>query len=146
MMIEILCACAAFEACTAPLDVLVISLKAVVARRSRDTGASRYRLRPGAISLVSGVRIRSIKWNSVPAPEQFAIKDHGRHAEYAERLGFRDDAVVLLARRSFDVVFKRGNRAAELGDDGGDFRKVIDLELVIPEAAEHRVMIGAEES
>jgi hypothetical protein len=44
--------------------------------------------------------------DAVAAPEQFAVEHHGRHAEDAERLGFRDDAVMLLARAFLNIGFE----------------------------------------
>ena len=40
--------------------------------------------------------------DAIAAPEQFAVEDHGRHAEHTERFRFIDDAVVLRTRRTAD--------------------------------------------
>ena len=41
--------------------------------------------------------------DAVAAPEQFAVEDHGRNAEYAERFGFIDDEVMFRSRRTMDI-------------------------------------------
>src|SRR4051794_23293980 len=84
--------------------------------------------------------------NAVAAPEQFAVEHHGRHAEHAEAFRLVDDAIVLDACRPLGVGLEFGCRAAELGDDGADRGEVVELDLVIPETPEHRVVIGAKEA
>jgi len=48
--------------------------------------------------------MRSISMSMRSPPQnKFAVEDHGRHAEHAERLRFIDDAIVLGARRAVNV-------------------------------------------
>ena len=54
--------------------------------------------------------------DAIAAPEQFAVEDHGRHAEHTERFRFIDDAVVLGPRRAVDVGLELLGRAADRCD------------------------------
>src|SRR3954471_22363565 len=77
--------------------------------------------------------------DAVAAPEQLAVEYHGRHAEHAERLSLVDDAVMLGSRRTADIGFKIFGSSADIRDDAGNFRQLVDFQLVTPEAFEHRV-------
>ena len=82
--------------------------------------------------------------DAIAAPEQFAVEDHGRHAEHTERLRFIDDAVVLGPRRALDVGLERLGRAADRRDHARNVRQFVDFEIMTPEATEYHIVIGAE--
>src|SRR5262245_31980813 len=50
--------------------------------------------------------------DAIATPEQFAVEDHGRHAEHAERFRLVDDAVVFCPRRAVDIILEFLCRAA----------------------------------
>src|SRR6267378_5561969 len=79
--------------------------------------------------------------DAVAAPEQFAVKHHGGHAEHAEGFRLVDNEVVFLARRTIEVGFEILWRTADISDHFGNLRQLVDFEVVTPEAPEHRVMV-----
>ena len=84
--------------------------------------------------------------DAIAAPEQFAVEDHGRHAEDTEDFGFIDDVVVLGPRHAVDVSLERLGRAADRRDHARNVRQLVDFEVMTPEATEYRVVIGAEQA
>src|SRR4029453_2295917 len=80
--------------------------------------------------------------DAIATPEQFAVEDHGWHAEHTERFRFIDDAVVRGSRRAVAVGLERPGLAADRCDHARDVRQLVDLEVVTPEATEYRVVIS----
>src|SRR6185436_2360107 len=84
--------------------------------------------------------------DAIAAPEQFAVEDHGWDAEHTQRFGFIDDTVVLGPRRAVDVGLERLGRAADRCDYARNIGQLVDFEIMIPEAAEYRVVIWPEQA
>src|ERR1700677_73055 len=84
------------------------------------------------------------KGDAVVTPEQFAVENHRRYAEHADRFRLGDDAIVLVAGWTLHIGLERRHRAAKFRNHAADFLQLVELQFVIPEALENRVMVGAE--
>jgi len=75
------------------------------------------------------------KGNAVVTPEQFAVENHRRHAEDADRFRLGDDTIVLAARRTVHISLECRHRAAKRSNHAADFRKLVELQFVISRSA-----------
>src|SRR6202034_1993893 len=78
------------------------------------------------------------------APEQFALDQEARHAEYAGRLRSIVDRFVFAAAFIRQIRVEAGHVRAGFGERRGDHLAIFEVKLTSPEALENPIMVGAE--